>query len=147
MTADPAAIPPNTPVDEPIVAINVLLLVHVPPRGTSVADAVVPGQIVNEPKIGPGRGLTVTTAVIEQPPGAVYVIIAVLGELTMRAVTRPVVNATDAIVVGLLLSQVPPVVASESSDVSPEQIRKLPVIGAGAGLTVTTDEVEQVPSE
>jgi hypothetical protein len=136
--------PQTTPVEEPTVAINVLLLLHVPPPA-SIRLVEDPAQAVGVPAIGLGNAFTVTIALIEHPPGAVYVMVAVLVNNTAPPVTTPVVNPTEAIV-GLLLSQVPPVVASVKCVVSPEHTFKVPVIAAGAGFTVTIAvELQPVP--
>lgn len=63
-------------------------------------------------------------------------------EVVAEAVTTPVVLltvATDAV----LLLQVPPVVASLSVVVVPGHNVRLPLIAAGDGLTVSTDDVRQ----
>ena len=63
------------PFTEPLpgstVATAVLLLLHVPPVIASVSGDEEPEQMPNVPLIGPGRGFTVTIAVILQPAGVV----------------------------------------------------------------------------
>jgi hypothetical protein len=59
-------------------------------------------------------------------------------------VTIPLPKPTVA-TEGVPLVQLPPAVAFESAVVSPRQISKSPVIGGGAGLTVTMMKVVQPP--
>jgi hypothetical protein len=59
----PAAIPPRTPVAEPIVPTAGLLLSHVPGVGVSDKVTVVPWHIVVVPDIAEGSGFTVTVVV------------------------------------------------------------------------------------
>ena len=58
--------PVTRPVAEPIVAINVLLLAHVPPPA-SLSVTVDPRHTSVGPKITDGNGFTVTTVVMMQP--------------------------------------------------------------------------------
>ena len=67
----PEATPVKIPVDEPMVATAVLLLVHVPPPDVLLNVAVVPGHAVNVPVIAAGNGLTVKVVVLIQPVGSV----------------------------------------------------------------------------
>ena len=67
MAAVPAAMAETTPVDEPTVATDVLLLLHVPPLPDAVSVDVSPGYNVVLPLMSPAVELTVTTAVVEQP--------------------------------------------------------------------------------
>jgi hypothetical protein len=55
------------PVPEPIVALAVLLLLHVPLPDASVRVKVPPGQTGELPVMSEGRLLTVTTTVAMQP--------------------------------------------------------------------------------
>jgi hypothetical protein len=57
----------TSPVPEPIVAIEVLPLLHVPPLVALVSVVVDPAHIANDPPITAGIGNTVTTLVEEQP--------------------------------------------------------------------------------
>ena len=67
MVVHPSVEPPVTiPVEEPIVAMVVLVLVHVPPP-PSLSVIVAEIQTPVGPVIGPGKGLTVIVLVIEQP--------------------------------------------------------------------------------
>jgi hypothetical protein len=61
----------TTPVDEPTVAISVLLLLHVPPAGEEVSVVESPKQMLALPRIGVGSESTVTTAVVKHPVGNV----------------------------------------------------------------------------
>ena len=61
----PVTTPDTTPLEEPMVAIPVLLLVQVPIPSVRVADA--PWHIASGPAIGAGVGVTVTTVVAVQP--------------------------------------------------------------------------------
>ena len=62
--------PVTMPVDEPIVAMPVLPLVHVPPPA-SLSVVVKPAQTTAVPVIEDGNGLTVTTTVAIQPAARV----------------------------------------------------------------------------
>jgi hypothetical protein len=132
-----ADIPVTTPVDEPTVATVVVPLSHVPPVGAPVSTIVEPmhtcipaGELV----IAVGSGLTVTTAVLIQPVGSVYVIVAVVATETVPAVISPVSEPIAATV--LLLLQVPPAVASNAVVVAPEHTASVPVMAAGSAFTV-----------
>ena len=57
----------TTPVDEPMMAIEVLLLLHVPPGVASVSVVVKPMQPLLVPLIAPGNGFTVTSVMAVQP--------------------------------------------------------------------------------
>lgn len=98
----PAATPVTIPEDTPTVAIDVLLLVQVPPGVASVSVLVPPIDVVAVPLIAAGAGETVMSFVAVHPP-AVYVMVTTPAA---RPDTRPVL-VTDAIV-GALLVQVPP---------------------------------------
>ena len=133
-----ATTPPVTmPVVDPTLAIPVALLLQIPPPAASVKVVVNPEQTASVPSIAVGNGFTVTTAVMMQPVGNVYVIVAVLVVNTTPPVTRPVAEPILAIPEALLL-HVPPVVASLNVVVSPEQTLRVPSIAVGDGFTVTT---------
>jgi hypothetical protein len=56
------------PVEEPTLAMAVLLLVHVPPGVVLLSVMQLPTHIVNVvPDMAAGLGLTVTTVVVKQP--------------------------------------------------------------------------------
>jgi hypothetical protein len=56
----PAVMPKATPDDEPIVAIEAVLLLQVPPPVELLSVVVEPTHTLNEPPIAAGLGLTVT---------------------------------------------------------------------------------------
>ena len=60
MVAVPAVMPVTSPVDDPTVATEVLLLLHTPPLVASLSAVVNPTQTAAVPVIGTGVGLTVT---------------------------------------------------------------------------------------
>ena len=60
-------LPVSNPVAEPMVATDVLLLLHVPPVVASINVVVAPAQIVVAPVIAPGSGFTVIVVVVGQP--------------------------------------------------------------------------------
>ena len=66
-TAVPATPPVTTPVDDPIAAIVVLLLLQVPVVVASVNVVVRPEHTDNVPEIPAGEALMVTTEVVIQP--------------------------------------------------------------------------------
>jgi hypothetical protein len=118
------------PVVNPTVAIPVALLLQVPPPA-SLRVVVNPEHTVSVPSIAVGNGLTVTTVVIIQVVGKVYVMTPVPAD---TPVTIPVA-LTVAVPV---LLQVPPPLASDNDVVSPRQTLIAPNIAVGNGLTVTT---------
>ena len=64
----PAVDPVNVPLDEPIVATDVLLLLHTPAPDASVSVVDAPVQIaLLAPVIGAGAGDTDTMVVVIQP--------------------------------------------------------------------------------
>jgi hypothetical protein len=140
-----AAIPVTTPVVEPTVAIVISLLSQVPPVGAPVSAIVEPihtcipaGVLV----IDVGSGFTVTIAVLTQPVGIEYVIVAVVATDTDPPVIIPVSEPIEA-TAELLLLQVPPVVASATVVADPEHTESVPVIAPGSALTVITVVVGQ----
>lgn len=66
----PPVIPDTMPVELPIVAASVLLLVHVPPGTPFARLLVLPAQSEVPPVIGM-VGFTVTVVVVKQPPDVV----------------------------------------------------------------------------
>jgi hypothetical protein len=124
------------PVEAPIEANDVLLLVHVPPPVLS--KVIVPlTQTDVGPDIADGNGLTVTPYELTQPAAETYAILT--GPATIP-LTTPVEDPTVAMA-GLLLTQAPPVVVVLSTVVDPTQTFAGPVIGAGNAFTVTTVEI------
>ena len=63
--------PLTTPLVDPTVAHELLLLLQVPPAVASLRPIVEPVQTVFKPVMPAGAGLTVTGAVIAQPVGNV----------------------------------------------------------------------------
>lgn len=57
----PAIIPFTTPLEEPIVAMDILLLLHTPPFVVSIMPVVRPEHTVAVPEIRAGKGLMVIT--------------------------------------------------------------------------------------
>jgi hypothetical protein len=125
----------------PIVATNILLLLHVPPAVASAWVTVVPLHNTFGPVIASGVANTVMTALAVQPSGRAVTIVAVPAN---TPVTTPVVAPTLAMVVGVLL-QVIPVVTSLNVMVEPSHTDDGPVIGAGVALTVTITVAWQPP--
>ena len=130
-------VPGATPVTVPkasTVALAVLLLLHVPALVTSINIVVAPTHTLVTPLIDEGNGFTVKAAVVLQPVGNLYEMIAV--PLTEPPVAVPDVIPIVAVLVALLL-HVPPVLASVKLPVDPEQIFVAPDINDGEGLMVT----------
>ena len=74
----PAVNPVNVPVDEPIVATDVLLLLHTPAPDASASVVGTPVQIgLPAPVIDDGAGDTDTTVVVVQPDDTVKMIVDV----------------------------------------------------------------------
>ena len=114
-------------------ATVVLLLLHVPPKVASVSGVVEPTHKLAVPVIAGGPEVTFTVTVDIHDPPKEYVIT----EVPMATpFTMPVVSHTVAFVV-LLLVQVPPPTPSLSEVVAPTQMLVIPIIGPGAGVTVT----------
>lgn len=128
----PIAIPVTLP-DASMVAVEVLLLLHVPPALPSVNRADVPIHSEVTPWTGNGFIFTVTTFVTLQAAPGVYVIITVPVTLP---VTMPVAAPTDAIY-GELLLHVPPVITSLNTIVAFIHTADAPEIGDGNGLIAT----------
>jgi hypothetical protein len=105
-TQVPADTPVTTPDAGSIVSIEAQALLQPPPAGVLLNVVVSPTHTPNEPEMADGSGFTVMPAVMIQPVGSVYVIVAV-PPLTPLAtpLVEPMV-ATDV----LLLLQVPPAV-------------------------------------
>jgi hypothetical protein len=94
------------PVPVPIVATDVVLLVHAPalPYGVMYRPVLEPIHVVDGPKIGLGELPAVTDIVVKRPEPKWYVIVAVP---TFTYVRIPVDEPTTATAV-LLLLHVPP---------------------------------------
>jgi hypothetical protein len=136
----PAAIAVAIPV-LPIVAEDVVLLLHVPPDGLVLKVVVRPTQTVLLPVIAVGTGLTNTDLVAMQPVGSIYVMVGVPPATPVTTLLVPMVASAV-----LLLLHTPPVVVSLNVVVRPTHTVAIPVIGAGSGLTVSTrTELQPLP--
>jgi hypothetical protein len=119
---------------DPIAAIVISLLVHVPGPDASVNVMENPAQIGAMPPIGAGSGLINTVVVTKQPVGIVYVIFAVP---PATPVIRPVLESIVA-TAELLVLHTPVPVASLRVVELPWHIVKVPVMIAGNGLMLIT---------
>jgi hypothetical protein len=127
----PASTPPTIPVEEPTVALAVVLLVHVPPVVELKSVVVPPAHTLSVPPIAAGRGFTVIDVVLWQPVGRLYVIVAVP---VVTPVTVPVADPTATL---LLPLHVPPGVLFVKVTCDPTHTLVLPpAIPAGKGFTV-----------
>jgi hypothetical protein len=144
MVAFPVEAPVTTPVEEPTVATEPLLLLHVPPDVAVLSDIEEPIHIEELPEIAAGRDITVTTVETLHPVDNVYVMLATPA---LTPVTTPVAEATLAVAVEPR-DQVPPPVL-ESVVVDPAQTIAVPEIAEGNELiiTVTLPCVPQQPDE
>jgi hypothetical protein len=122
---------------EPTVAMDVLLLVQVPPPA-SLKVLVRPTQTLKVPEMAEGAGLTVIAVVARQPVPNVYVIVK---DPAATPDTMPDDEPTVARVV-VLLAHVPPP-ASLRVAVALTHTVAGPDMDAGSGLTVTTTVVRQ----
>ena len=134
IVAVPAETPVAIPEPDPIVAMLVALLLHVPPLIGLLSVVLPPMHIWVVPVIAGDGGVTVITPVTAQPVPVILYVIVVVPAVT--PVTIPVDEPIVAIPV-LLLLQVPPVVALLIVTVPPIHTALPPVIAAGNGLTVT----------
>jgi hypothetical protein len=138
-----AEIPVTIPDDEPIVATDVLPLVHTPPPA-SVRVMVAPGHTTPGPDIGLGIGFTVSTVDVTQPPAVVYVmvVVAAMPLPVTSAFTTPDVDPIVATAV-LELVHVPPVTPLVRVVVAPSHSAVVPLMAVGAGFTVTIFDAVQ----
>lgn len=67
IVAEPPTPPVTRPVPEPTVAMEVLLVLHVPPALESLSEIPEPEQTVEGPDIGVGGASTVILAVVAAP--------------------------------------------------------------------------------
>jgi len=130
------AVPENTPNTDPVVAdtlaIDVLLLLQLPPVVASDNVVESPTQTDVLPVITAGTGFTVIGVALMHPVDKVYVIDNVPDVTPVTIPVEPTVaNAV------LLLAQVPPPVASVSPIVDPTHTVAGPEIFAGNAFTVT----------
>jgi hypothetical protein len=116
-----------------MLAVEVLLLLHVPPLVASASVVDAPEHITDAPVIATGFGLMVICCVTTQPVGSVYLIVGVPAAF---AVTSPVEEPIEAIAL-LLLVHVPPAGVEFNVPVLPTQYANVPVIAVGGLLTVT----------
>ena len=130
--AVPVVTPLTVPVPEPMVAIEVLPLVHAPPAEISVKAIEAPVHTTDGPVMLAGNELTVATTVAKQPAAVVYVIVTVP---VVNPFTIPLAEPTLALN-GMLLVHVPPVIASLRVVVAPRHTPGFPVIAGGKGFTV-----------
>ena len=92
----PAVDPVNVPLDEPIVATDVLLLLHTPAPDASVSVVDAPVQIaLLAPVIDAGAGDTVTTIVVLQPDDTVKMIVDV--PVPVPVTTPPLLTVAAAV--------------------------------------------------
>ena len=127
IVAMPLAKPVTMPVPGSTVAIDVLLLLHVPGPDASVNATVAPGQIGVLPVIDEGNEITLTVVVAIQPVGATKVIVVVPKDTDA---TDPD-GLTVATEVLLLLQDIPPGVGSDRKVVAPTHTVVFPSIAPG----------------
>jgi hypothetical protein len=118
------------PEEEPTVATDRLLLLHVPPATALESVNVLPEQTGTLPVIAVSAALTVTTVVL-YVPSFMYVIVVVPAA---RPDTIPVEEPIVATVASELLHE-PPAVPQESVVAPPWQMFVLPTIGLIAETT------------
>jgi hypothetical protein len=134
----PGATPNKAPFAEPIVAMPVVLLAHVPPPVVLVSVEVAPTHTDRTPPMFGGSALTVTIRTAAQPEGGVYVIVVVPG-VTPHATPE----ASIVPIAVLLLAHVPPVIALVSEVQEPTHMLGVPAIGAAGVFTVITAVMRQ----
>lgn len=139
--AVPVEMPVTIPVNAPTEAIEGSLLFHEPPARLFEKVVELPSHTTGMPVIAPGTGNTVTRVEVVHPSKDVYTIFVLPA---VRPVTTPDVMPIPA-VPGLLLLQVPPVVASLNVVELPTHTEVIPVIEAGNGFTVIVVVTEQLP--
>jgi hypothetical protein len=136
MVTTPGEIPVTWPIAS-IVAMEVLLELHVPPV-VELERTISPFEHkIGDPVIG-ARGFTLTGVVRKQPLAIVYVIVAMPDDIP-----ETIPDGVTVAMFVLLLAQVPPAVASLRAIVCPVQMLEAPIIGLGAGFTITVFVVEQ----
>lgn len=122
------------PDDEPIVATELLLLVHEPPLAALASVDVLPMHMPKAPLMEAGAALTVTTTELRQPPPVLYDMVEVPAE---TALTMPDALPMVATVL-LLLVHEPPLPEVVSVEVAPVQSAVVPLMPPPDVLTVTT---------
>ena len=116
------------------------VVLQIPPATVLVSVTDAPEQTVAGPPIAEGTALTVTMAVVLQPP-AVYTMASVPGATPVTA--PPLTVATTP-----LLLHTPPAVAELNVVVAPAHTLIAPVIAAGDAFTVIAFvTVQPVPNE
>lgn len=132
MVAIPPLMPVTIPVLEPMVATEPSLLLHEPPEVASDSVLAAPAQRLLLPVIAVGKALTVTVRIVTQPAADVYV-------MTTLPALIPITTPEPSTVARVLSPEVqlPPVVASDNDVVEPTQTPAVPVMAAGAALTVS----------
>ena len=127
----PSATPVTRPVDATTVATVGVPLIHVPPGIDPVSVIVDVAHSADGPVMGVGRGFTVTVVDLLQPVATMYVIATVPADKpqTVPVASTVAMPPTDGL-------QVPPPVASPSSEVDPAHRLSVPVMAAGSGFTV-----------
>jgi len=131
MVVTPVCEPVSIPDVATILAMELLLLLQVPPVVASLNKVASPTHTSETPVIIPGKALTVTTTVAVQLPNE-YPIVAVPGDTPN---TFPDMSTVATLV--LLLLQLPPPMASVKKVVAPLHKATVPVIGSGPMFTVT----------
>ena len=122
------------PVPEPIVATDVLLLLHIPNGDESLRLVLNPTHTSAVPAIAAGSGTTVTTAVATQPVLAtVYAIVSIPAVIPFTTPVEPPIVAFP-----LDADHVPPEVVSVNVVEDPTHVPRTPPIAFGSGFTVTT---------
>ena len=139
MLAVPVPAPVTTPLALPMVATDVLPLLHVPATGVLLSVVVTPTHVVAVPDIGVGSAFTVTVTERVHPVGNAYDTTEVP---SASPDTMPDAEPMLTLVV-LLLVHVPPVVLLASTFVMPRQAEREPVIAFGSGFTVIPVVVRQ----
>ena len=131
----PPATPDAIPDAEPMVATEVVLLVHVPPDGVELYVTLSFEQNTFEPLIAVGVVLTVTTAVRKQDVAVMMYDIVVVPALTPVTIPVPEPMVPTAV---LLLDHVPPPVELVKAVIEPAHTDSVPLIAFGKAFTVTT---------
>ena len=122
------AVPDAKPITKPVDEIVTVVLFHTPPGVGSLTVVVdPPAHTVEDPIIGSGNALTVSTRVVMQPVNVLYVTVATPADI---AVSKPVVGVIIATVV-LLVLHVPPAVALLNVVADPAHIYDTPEIPEG----------------
>jgi hypothetical protein len=128
------------PVDEPMVASEGALLLHVPPGVALLNVVAYPTQTRGEPRIGDGDVFTVTLVILPHPVDSEYVTEEIPADTPVTTPVEDTVNIEDPV------DQVPPAGVDVSVVVAPWQTRTVPIIADGNGSTVTTAvDIQPVP--